>query len=298
MLEPDLWIGLLAAIVIFFLAGVWLGKRGAAKNQASEAMSEIDTFWNDLPWMPRPISASREASFRAALKDVSTALNDWHRRLRWIQPVEPLIAFVTGEDHDAPPAIVQGSLLAARSRVAKAHGASGEAVRGYVRASVIDAYLALWVELVASNGFDGILANRDRLAGINEPGFDALLGAELALTTYVGDEANSALAGALADAAAIVRGNLLKVGVVVDRPRLLCPAELASAGFRAIFEPGDSTRTVWIEAARAVVETGAFKEVIGAGVVVAVAQFGVKRDGRLIRPTRLCGYNPPEWQVS
>jgi molecular chaperone GrpE (heat shock protein) len=29
--------------------------------------------------------------------------------------------------------------------------------------------------------------------------------------------------------------------------------------------------------------------------VVAVEQFGFRRDGRLVRPTRLCGYNPPEW---
>jgi hypothetical protein len=235
-----------------------------------------------------------------ALRDLSAALEAWHHRYQLIKPAEQLLAPAAGSTPTTiPPLIVRGLFLAARNRLALAHAATDDPLRVFVRADIIDAYLALWIDFLGDEDSAGIPADRDRLAGIDEPGFDALLGADLALATYVeDDEITGALAAALASAAALVRDNLLKVGVEVDRPRLLCPAELASSGFRAMLEPGDSTRTCWLAAARAVVETDAFRKLDQETVVVAVEQFGFRRKGKLVRPTRLCGYNHLEWRGS
>jgi hypothetical protein len=64
-----------------------------------------------------------------------------------------------------------------------------------------------------------------------------------------------------------------------------------------LLEPGDCTRTAWLPSARALIESDGFSKLDPETVVVAVNQFGFKRDGILIRPTRLAGYNPPEWRV-
>ena len=295
MPELDVWGWLLAVCVAFgVVLIVWIWGRRNETRRKSESMKELEAFWDEISWLARPSILANPG--RAALEQIAAVMNGERKRLRPIEPVEPLLSFIAGEATEAPPAIVLGSFRAARQRIAKAHAAADDTVRTYVRAVAIDAYLARWIDLVASDGFAGVLADRDRLSGIDERGIDALLGAELALKTFIGDEAMAELGGALSQAAALVRANLRKAGVIVDEPRLLCPAELASSGFRAILEPTDSTRTCWIDAARAIIESDAFQKIVDNGVVVAVEQFGFKRDGRLIRPTRLCGYNPLEWR--
>jgi hypothetical protein len=276
------WCGLLVAAVV--LGGWWLGRRRSVRILAESKSA------HDL--------RVQSCSVMQELARITEELTVERAKVESMKLAEPLLPFIAGAEPNVPPMITRGLFLAARKRIAETHAATGDhPVRSYVRADIIDAYLALWVDLVGGEDSAGIPANRDRLAGIDEPGLDALLGAELALVTYVeDDEATVALAGALAGAAALVRDNLLLAGVVVDRPRLLCPAGLASTGFRAMLEPGDRTRTAWIAAAQAVIESDAFTRVDPETVVVAVEQFGVKRDGRVVRATRLCGYNPPEWR--
>lgn len=294
--EPDaeVWI---AAAILFAAALGGLCWYLAGANRKREFMDQIARFASKHSWLETTLDMPASASPHDRLERISAALDVWYRRFRSIQPAEPLLPFLAGAGPDVPATVVSGLFQAARKQFAAAHSGAAEAVRTYVRADIIDAYLALWVSILDHEGFAGVSSHRDRLGGIDEPGFDALLGADLALATYIeDDESLVALAGAIAVAATLVRDNLFRAGVVVDRPRLLCAADLASIGFRAVLEPGDSTRTSWIDAAQDVIESEAFNQVDKKTIVVAVDQFGFKRDGRLVRTTRLCGYNPPEWR--
>ncbi len=289
--------GLLACIVAGILiaaaaAGVsWYLTR---RNESRKQMDEIARFLGRHSWLETDLAARTAAD---PLGYVSAALEAWHQRFQSLKSAEQFLPLLDATRPDVPAVVASRMLQVTRHHLSRAHANVPEAARAYVPIEPIDAYLAYWTGLLDDEGYAGVLENRDRLAGIDEPGFDALLGADLALATYMSDEQPmTALSGALAEAAALVRVNLLKADVVVDRPRLLCAAELASIGFRAVFEIGDSTRTAWIGAARAVIESESFRKADHATIVVAVEQFGFKRGNRLVRPTRLCGYNPPEWR--
>jgi hypothetical protein len=286
-------------IVVALCGGWWFGTQQHRRNLAHKLDGLIVNVTGGAPGRePLWLGDLRSGSLATdrALELMSEEFETWRGRLDSVERAEPLLPFIAGAQPEIPSMVVQALFLTARKRVAKAHAAAKDSVRAYVRGEAIDSYLALWIDLVRGEGLAGVAAHRDRLAGIDEPGIDALLGADLALATYFeDDEATIALAGALASAVALVRDNLLKLGIVVDRPRLLCAADLASTGFRALLEPGDSTRTAWLSPARALLEADAFSKLDPETVVVAVKQFGFRQGGMLIRPTRLAGYEPSEW---
>lgn len=126
--------------------------------------------------------------------------------------------------------------------------------------------------------------------------FDYLLMAALGLSQLRWSAELARIADALLLGEAALREAYAAHGFQIDRPRLFCPPDESSLGFVTEYRPGGAWLMPELGAAREAVRASLSTLPQGAAMVVEVARFGLRQEGKLLRATQLAGYNLAEWR--
>lgn len=273
------WLWIAGALVVFVAASGVAAIRAADRRAFNRGLRE--RFLRDFADVPG-VSDARSAE--EAMRALRIAL-------------EAQSVAAARNAPDPAPQDRDASVAALRRAGAAVAGLSDEdGLREDDRRSIVDLLRDI-AEAVAEDGPEARRARLESLALADHGArFDTLLGAALAFAATPRAADGAAAADALLFAEASLRHVFGDCGLAIDRPRLFCPPRSASTGFAAEFRIGGAFFTPRLPEARAAVVDLAAGASGDDAPVVDVGRFGLREGARLVRATRLIGYNPAEWR--